>query len=337
MDEVIQEVEKLRYKTLEIPKITRGIAKDSTELIGNTPLVKLNRITEGVKAEVVAKLESFNPLGSVKDRIGVSMIVDAEEKGLINKDTIIVEPTSGNTGIALAFVCAAKGYKLILTMPDTMSLERRQLLAVFGAELVLTPGAEGMPGAVRKAEQLVAENPNYFIPQQFKNAANSEVHRLTTAEEIWRDTNGRVDMLVSGVGTGGTITGIAEAIKPRKADFKAIVVEPTDSPVLSGGKPGPHKIQGIGAGFVPDILRMDLVDEIVKVSNEDAGVMARRLAKEEGILAGISSGAATWAALEVAKRPENEGKLIVVILPDTGERYLSTWLFQGLYSNTINM
>ncbi len=331
MTETIQNVEKLQFKTIEIPKLTRGIAKDSTELIGNTPLVRLNRVTEGAKAEVVAKLESFNPLGNVKDRIGVSMIVGAEEKGLINKDTVIVEPTSGNTGIALAFVCAARGYKLILTMPDTMSLERRQLLSIFGAEMVLTPGSEGMPGAVRKAEQLVAENPGYFMPQQFKNPANPEIHRLTTAEEIWRDTNGKVDILVSGVGTGGTITGVAEIIKPRKPEFKAIAVEPIDSPVLSGGNPGAHKIQGIGAGFVPDILRLDLVDEIVKVANEDAGIMARRLAKEEGILAGISSGAAVWAALEVAKRPENKGKLIVVILPDTGERYLSTWLFQELY------
>ncbi|PIU23844.1 MAG: cysteine synthase A [Chloroflexi bacterium CG08_land_8_20_14_0_20_45_12] len=328
---ITQKTEKVKYKTVEIPKLTRGIAKDSTELIGNTPLVRLNRITEGVKAEVVAKLESFNPLGSVKDRIGVSMIVDAEEKGLINKDTVIVEPTSGNTGISLAFVCAARGYKLILTMPDTMSLERRQLLSVFGAELVLTPGAEGMPGAVREAEQLVAENSNYFMPQQFKNPANTEIHRLTTAEEIWRDTDGKVDILVSGVGTGGTITGVAEVIKKRKPEFKAIAVEPADSPVLSGGKPGPHKIQGIGAGFIPQILRLDLVDEIIRVSNENAGTMARRLAKEEGILAGISSGAATWAALGVAKRPENQGKLIVVVLPDTGERYLSTWLFQELY------
>jgi len=256
------------------------------------------------------------------------MIVTAEEKGFIHKDTVIVEPTSGNTGISLAFVCAARGYKLILTMPNTMSLERRQLLAIFGAELVLTPGAEGMPGAVRKAEQLVAENPNYFMPQQFKNLANPEVHRLTTAEEIWRDTDGKVDILVSGVGTGGTITGVAEVIKPRRPQFKSIAVEPANSPVLSGGKPGAHKIQGIGAGFIPDVLRMDLVDEIIKVTNEDAGIMARRLAKEEGILAGISSGAATWVALEVAKRQENEGKLIVVVLPDTGERYLSTWLFQ---------
>ncbi len=334
MAEMIPKTEKLKYKTVEIPKLTRGIAKDSTELIGNTPLVRLNRMTSGAKAEVVAKLESFNPLGSVKDRIGVAMIVDAEERGLINKDTIIVEPTSGNTGISLAFVCAARGYKLILTMPDTMSLERRQLLSIFGAELVLTPGAEGMPGAVRKAEQLVADNHDYFMAQQFNNPANPEVHRLTTAEEIWRDTDGKADILVSGVGTGGTITGVSEVIKKRKPEFQAIAVEPADSPVLSGGKPGPHKIQGIGAGFVPEVLRPDLIDEIIKVTNEDAGITARRLAKEEGILAGISSGAATWAALEVAKRPANEGKLIVVVLPDTGERYLSTWLFQELYRAT---
>jgi len=334
MAEKTQGIERLQYKTVEIPKLTRGIAKDSTELIGNTPLVKLNRVTRGAKAEVVAKLESFNPLDSVKDRIGVAMIVDAEEKGLINKDTVIVEPTSGNTGIALAFVCAARGYKLILTMSDTMSLERRQLLSVFGAELVLTPGAEGMAGSIRKAEQLVAENPSYFMPQQFKNPANPEIHRLTTAEEIWRDTKGKVDILVSGVGTGGTITGVSEVIKPRKPQFKAIAVEPVDSPVLSGGKPGTHKIQGIGAGFIPDVLRTDLIDEIIKVTNEDAGIMTRRLAKEEGILAGISSGAATWAALEVAKRSENKNKLIVVVLPDTGERYLSTWPFQGLYQPT---
>ena len=334
MTKISQNVKRLQYKTVEIPKLTRGIARDSTELIGNTPLVRLNRITKGAQAEVVAKLESFNPLGSVKDRIGVSMIVDAEEKGLINEDTVIVEPTSGNTGIALAFVCAARGYRLILTMPDTMSLERRQLLSVFGAELVLTPGIEGMTGAVRRAEQLVAENTNYFMPQQFNNPANPEIHRLTTAEEIWRDTEGEVDILVSGVGTGGTITGVAEVMKKRKPEFKVIAVEPIDSSVLSGGKPGSHKIQGIGAGFMPQIFRLDLVDEIIRVTNEDAGIMARRLAKEEGILAGISSGAATWAALEVAKRTQNQGKVIVVILPDTGERYLSTWLFQELYQTT---
>jgi len=310
------------------------IADDITELIGKTPLVRLNKVTQGLKAEVVAKLESFNPCGSVKDRIGVSMIEAAEEAGSIKGDTVIIEPTSGNTGIALAFVCAAKGYRLLLTMPDTMSVERRQLLAAFGAELVLTPGAEGMPGAVRRAEELVANNPNYFMPQQFKNPANPQIHRETTAEEIWEDTDGRVDFLVSGVGTGGTITGVAEVIKERKPEFQAIAVEPKDSPVLSGGKPGSHKIQGIGAGFVPQVFRMDLVDEIIQVTNEDAGVMACRLVREEGILAGISSGAATWVAVEVARRPQNEGKLIVVVLPDTGERYLSTWLFQEYYPAT---
>src|SRR4030043_31182 len=306
------------------------IAKDITALIGKTPLVRLNRITAGAKAEVVAKLESFNPCSSVKDRIAVSMIRAAEDEGLINKDTLIVEPTSGNTGIALAFVCASRGYRLILTMPETMSIERRHILSFFGAELVLTPGTEGMSGAIRKAEQLVAENKNYFMPQQFKNPANPKIHRETTAEEIWKDTDGKIDILVAGVGTGGTITGVAEVMKKRKQEFKVVAVEPADSPVLSGGKPGPHKIQGIGAGFVPEVLKMELVDEIIKATNDDAGAAARRLAKEEGILVGISSGAATWAALEIAKRPENKGKLVVVILPDTGERSISTWLFQGI-------
>ncbi len=303
------------------------IADDITKLVGSTPLVRLDRIASGLKAHLVAKLEFFNPLSSVKDRIGVSMIENAEKKGLIKKDTTIIEPTSGNTGLALAFVCAVKGYTLILTMPDTMSVERRQLLKGFGAELVLTPGQEGMIGAVKEAEELLAKTPNSFMPQQFKNPANPKIHKETTAQEIWRDTDGKVDILVSGVGTGGTITGVAEVIKGRKSGFKAIAVEPENSPVLSGGKPGAHKIQGIGAGFVPDILRMDLIDEVIRVSNEQAGEVARRLTREEGILSGISSGAATWAALQVAKRRESRDKLVVVILPDTGERYLSTWLF----------
>jgi cysteine synthase A len=303
------------------------IAKNITELIGNTPLVRLNRITHDCVASVVAKLEFYNPCSSVKDRIGLSMIEHAEKAGKITKDTIILEPTSGNTGIALAFVCAVKGYKLVLTMPETMSVERRQLLAAFGAEIVLTPGPEGMSGAVKRAEELVKSNKRYFIPQQFNNPANPQIHRRTTAREIWDDTDGRVDILVSGVGTGGTITGVAEVIKKKKSRFLAIAVEPKDSPVLSGGKAGSHKIQGIGAGFIPKVLNTNIVDEVIQVSNEDAFDTARRLVKEEGILAGISSGAATFAALEVASRKENKGKLIVVILPDTGERYLSTELF----------
>ncbi|HXX59267.1 MAG TPA: cysteine synthase A [Dehalococcoidales bacterium] len=304
------------------------IAENITELVGNTPLVKLNKIARGARADIVAKLEFFNPCSSVKDRIGVAMIEAAEKAGKINKDTVIIEPTSGNTGIGLAFVCAQRGHKLIITMPESMSLERRAVLIYFGATVVLTPGKDGMPGAVKKAEELAAATPNSFVPMQFSNPANPAIHRTTTAEEIWRDTDGKVDIIVAGVGTGGTITGVAEALKKRKPSLKAIAVEPSASPVLSGGERGPHKIQGIGAGFVPDIVRMDLIDEIIKVNDEDAKVTAKRLAREEGIFGGISSGAATWAALQVAMQPQNKGKLIVVIIPDTGERYLSSWLFQ---------
>ena len=300
------------------------IHENITATIGNTPLVRLNHVTQGLEATVIAKVESFNPMSSVKDRIGVAMIDEAEKRGLINKDTIILEATSGNTGVALAFVSAARGYKFTLVMPETMSIERRKLAKAFGAEIVLTPGAEGMKGAVSRAEQMAAENPKYFfLPQQFSNPANPEIHRKTTAEEIWRDTGGQIDILVAGVGTGGTITGIADVIKQKKPSFRAIAVEPDASPVLSGGAPGAHRIQGIGAGFVPVVLRRDLVDEIIRVKNEDAFETTRRLAREEGILAGISSGAALYAALAVARRPENKGKMIVVILPDTGERYLS--------------
>lgn len=306
------------------------IANDVTQLIGNTPLVRLNRVTAGAVAQVVAKLEFFNPAHSVKDRIGFSMIDAAEKAGKINQDTVIVEPTSGNTGIGLAMVCAARGYKAIMTMPETVSKERRMILRAYGAEVILTPGSEGMAGAIRKAEELVASDPKYFMPQQFKNPANPEIHRQTTAEEIWRDTDGKVDILISGVGTGGTITGIGEVIKSRKPSFKAIAVEPDASPVLSGGQKGPHPIQGIGAGFVPDVLNTKIYDEIIRVKNDDAMETARRMAKEEGILCGISSGAATWAALQVARRPENKDKLIVVIIPSFGERYLSTALYANL-------
>lgn len=308
------------------------IYNNIAELVGNTPLVRLNRVAReaGAVAEILLKLEFYNPAGSVKDRIGLSMIEAAEAAGKIGPDTIILEPTSGNTGIGLAFVAAAKGYRCVLVMPETMSLERRKLLRAYGADLVLTPGAEGMRGAIAKANELAAADPRYFIPQQFENPANPAIHRRTTAEEIWNDTDGQVDILVSGVGTGGTITGVAEVIKARKPDFKAIAVEPADSPVLSGGKPGPHKIQGIGAGFVPAVLNTGIIDEIIQVTNEDAIATARQVGREEGILVGISSGAAVWASLQVARRPENAGKRIVTIIPSNGERYLSTVLYADL-------
>jgi cysteine synthase len=307
-----------------------SIAEDVTQLVGNTPLVRLRRVTEGAVADVVAKLEFFNPAGSVKDRIGVAMLDAAEEAGLIKPDTIILEPTSGNTGIALAMVAAARGYKLVLTMPDTMSIERRVLLRAYGAELVLTPGKDGMPGAIAKAEELAKSDQRYFVPQQFENPANPAIHRATTAEEVWAQTDGKIDFFISGVGTGGTITGVAQVLKERNPDLKFVAVEPSASPVLSGGQKGPHPIQGIGAGFVPAVLDEELVDEIITVDNDDALNLARRLAAEEGLLVGISSGAAVVAALEVARRPENKGKLVVVILPSSGERYLSTVLFSDL-------
>ncbi|MDD5216732.1 MAG: cysteine synthase A [Candidatus Omnitrophica bacterium] len=308
------------------------IYSDITKTIGNTPLVKINRLADGVKAEILVKLEFFNPLSSVKDRIGAAMIEAAEKDGKLHKDSVIIEPTSGNTGIALAFVAAAKGYRLILTMPDTMSMERRQLLKIFGADLVLTEGAKGMRGAIAKAEELARDIPHSFVPQQFDNPANPEIHRKTTAEEIWRDTDGRVDILIAGVGTGGTITGVGEVLKKHKPSVRVIAVEPKDSPVLSGGKPGPHKLQGIGAGFIPKNLNPDIIDEVIQVSQEDAGDIARKTARLDGILVGISSGAALWAALQVAQREESKGQTIVAIIPSSGERYLSTWLFQEYLS-----
>lgn len=317
---------------VNIPELKRGIANNMTEAIGNTPLVRLNRLTEGLNADVLVKVESFNPVSSIKDRIAVNLIETAEKEGLLKEDSVIIEPTSGNTGIGLSFVAAAKGYKLILTMPETMSIERRKLLAVFGAEIVLTPGSEGMGGAIAKAKELVENTPNSFMPQQFENKANSEIHRLTTGPEIYRDTDGKVDIVVSAAGTGGTVTGIAQYIKELKPEFKAVAVEPATSQTLGKGEKGPHKIQGIGPGFVPEVLDVDLIDEVIPVKDEDAGATLLRLAREEGIFTGISSGAATWAGLELAKRPENEGKTIVVILPDTGERYLSTeWIFGDLF------